>query len=235
MGALGVIDQLLRDRRALLDRIEKEADLSQIARALIATIIVSGAVFGAALGLHCGGLQILFAAVKLPLVVLLTAALCTPVLSALRYVIEGHTRFRRDIALVLASLALGSLVIAALTPVVMLAVSWEVSYHALILLTVGCCAVGGLVGLSLFVAGTREISGGARALTLLVVLMFVGLVGAQMTWTMRPYLVRPQHVLSGEVPFVRSLEGSFLESVNTSTWSAMGVYSRSDEDLEVWP
>lgn len=231
MGALAVIDQLLRDRRGLLDRIESENDLVGIARAMILTIIVSAAVFGASLGLHCGGIQVVYALIKLPLVILLTAALATPALSALRSVVEGHTQVRRDIALVLSSLALGSLVIAALAPIIMLAVGWDVDYHTLILLTVGCCAVGGLVGLSLFISGTRETALSSRVLILSVALLVVGLVGAQMTWTMRPYLVRPQHVEIGNVPFLRSLEGSFLDSVNTSSKSAMGIYAPDEAPL----
>lgn len=234
VGTLALIDQLLRDRRGLLDRIEADHDLAGVARAMILTIIVSAAVFGASLGLHCGGLQVVYALIKLPLVILLTAALATPALSALRSVVEGHTQIRRDIALVLSSLALGSLVIAALAPIVMLAVGWNVSYHTLILLTVGCCAVGGLVGLSLFISGTRETVLSSRVLILSVVLLVVGLVGAQMTWTMRPYLVRPQHVAMGEIPFLRSLEGSFLDSVNTSTRSAMGIYSSEESAMDIY-
>jgi hypothetical protein len=156
--------------------------------------------------------------------------------------VEGHTHIRRDFALVLSSLALGSLVIAALAPIIMLAVGWHVDYHTLILLTVGCCAIGGLVGLSLFISGTRETPFTSRVLILSVVLLVFGLVGAQMSWTLRPYLVRPQHVATRSIPFVRSLEGSFLDSVSTSSRSAMGIYSPEvapttaplETEREVW-
>jgi hypothetical protein len=203
-----------------------------MARAMIVTIVASAAVFGAALGMYRGGVQIAFAALKLPLVILLTAGLCAPALSALRHVVEGRTEVRRDLALVLASLALGSLVIAALAPVIMLAVSWGVGYHALILLTVVCCAIGGAVGLSLFVSGTREIARGSRLLISAVLLVLVGLVGSQMTWTLRPYLVRPR---TEDVPFLRHIEGGFLDAVATSSSSALGVYSRSEAPLGPGP
>lgn len=220
-GALVLVDQLLRDRAGLLARIEAEADLVGVARAMIVTIIACAAVFGAALGLYRGGAQIAFAAVKLPLVILLTAGLCTPALTALRHAVEGHSSLRRDLALVLSSLALGSLVIAALAPVIMLAVSWGARYHALILLTVSCCAVGGAVGLSLFVSGTRGLARGARVLITAAALVLVGLVGSQMTWTLRPYLVRPR---TEDVPFLRQVEGSFLDAVSASSRSAAGIY-----------
>ena len=227
-GTMVLIDQLLRDRRGLRARIEAGEGLDQVARAMICTIIVAAMVFGAALGLFRGGVQIVFAALKMPLVILLTAALTTPALSALRVVVDGHAQFRRDLALVLSSLALGSLVLAALAPIVMLAVSWHADYHALILVTVGCCAIGGAVGLSFFIAGTRDLAAGSRVLIVSLVLVVVALVGAQMSWTLRPYLVRPR---TEEVVFVRSLEGSFIDAVNTSTWSAMGVYAREKAPL----
>lgn len=220
-GVLVLVDQLLRDRAGLLARIEAGVDLVGVARAMIVTIIACAAVFGAALGLNRGGAQIAFAAIKLPLVILLTAGLCAPAVTALRHVVEGHSSIRRDLALVLSSLALGSLVIAALAPVVMLAVSWGAGYHALILLAVGCCAVGGAVGLSLFVSGTKGIAAGSRVLIMATALVLVGLVGSQMTWTLRPYLVRPR---TEHVPFLRQVEGGFLDSVSTSSWSAAGVY-----------
>lgn len=227
-GSFSAIEQLLRDRSALLARIEASDDLAALARTMIITIFFSAAIFGASLGLFRGGVQIAYAGVKLPLVILLTAAFATPTLSALRHVVEGQTDVRRDLALVLCSLALGSLIIAALAPVVLLAISWGVGYHGLVLIVVGCCAVGGAVGLSLFIRGTTNASLGSRALVVGIVFLVVGLVGVQMTWTMRPYVVRPR---TEQVPIVRSLEGSFLDSVTTSLRSSMGVYSRERAPL----
>jgi hypothetical protein len=218
-----VIDQLLRDRKGLLARIDSGEDLAGLARTMILTIIASAFVFGAALGLLRGGTQIAFAAVKLPVVILLTAGLCTPLLCALRHVVVGHSEVRKDLALVLSSLALGSLVIAALAPIIMLAVSRGAGYHGLILLTVGCCVVGGVVGLSFFISGTKELAGGHRLLVVSITLLFVALVGIQMTWTFRPYLVRPR---TEDVPLIRELEGSFFESVIVSVPSSFGVYRR---------
>lgn len=227
-ATLATIDQLLRDRRGLLERLDRGDDLAGLARTMILAIVVCAGVFGAALGLYRGGVQILYAAVKLPLVVLLTAAICTPALSALRRVAEGETTLRKDLALVLSSLALGSLVLAALAPLVTLAASWGISYHGLVLLTVVCCAAAGVVGLGLFFSGTRSGTWGSRAVVAGTLLLLVAAVGVQMTWTLRPYVVRPR---TEEVPFVRALEGGFLDSVGTSFDSARGIYHRSRAPL----
>jgi hypothetical protein len=119
---------------------------------------------------------------------------------------------------------------AATAPVVLLAVCWEASYHQVILVVVACCALSGVAGLSLFVRALRPLPWGGRALVGAAILTIVALVGAQMTWTLRPYVVRPR---TEAVPFVRALEGSFIESVTLSTDSARGVYHRELLDREL--
>jgi len=217
------VDQLLRDRKALLARIEGGHDLLEIARVMLVTIVVSSMSFGAAVGFYRGGEQIVYAALKFPLVLLFTAALCAPAFSALQKVVSGHTNVRADLALTLSSLALGSLFMAALAPVLLLAIMFEVDYHPLTLLTVACCSIGGVTGVSLFVRGVRGDTLPRRLVTGAALFLVVALVGTQMSWTLRPYLVRPR---TEEVPFVRELEGSFLEAVGRSVLSSFEIYGR---------
>lgn len=227
-GLLGTVDQLLRDRLGLLERIDGERDLAGLARAAILTIAVGAGAFGAALGFSRGGLQVLFAGVKLPLVILLTAAISTPALVAVRRVTVGRGSMPSALALVLSSLARGSLVLAALAPLVVLAASWGASYHQMVLIAVACCAVGGAVGLRLFLSRLGGERPGARAVIGAAILLVVALVGTQMTWTLRPYVVRPR---TEDLPFVRALEGSFVDAVVTSADSARGVYHRPEAPL----
>jgi hypothetical protein len=48
-----------------------------------------------------------------------------------------------------------------------------------------------------------------------------------MTWSFRPFFVRPQ----SEVAFLRPIEGSFAGSVSTSVDSARGIYRRPSAPL----
>lgn len=218
-----ISDELLRDRGAFVARIESGAATALTAKTLLATIFVGGAIFGAVVGANRGGLQILFAAIKIPLVVLLTAMLVTPVFSTLRIATNGRTDIRRDTLLILASLALGSLVLAALSPVVLLCMKWQMRYHNLTLVVVGCCAVGGLAGVGVFIRGLRSREGSGRGWVFLSVAAAFLIVGAQASWTLRPYLLRPR---TPDVVFVRALEGSFVESIGTSLDSMRGSYRR---------
>jgi hypothetical protein len=225
-GALGVVDLLLRDRAAFHAHLERSTELASIARALLLTVIAGCAVFGAAMGANRGGLQLLYAAVKLPLVVLLTAGVCGPALTGLLRSVKAESTFTRDLLLVLSALALGSTVLAALAPIVVLAELAGTGYHELILLIVCCCGLGGAAGLSLFIKGLRRREG--TTLAMVLALGLFALVGTQMAWTLRPYVLRPR---TPEVPFVRAIEGGFLDAVNRSIDSARGIYRRDSAPM----
>jgi len=217
------VDQLLRDSQGVLRRIQEGKDLAILAKAMILTVAVGAGVFGASMGTFRGGLQIPYAAIKLPLVFLLTLAICAPALSALNHALGRPFDLRRDVALVLVAIARTSLLLAAEAPLVLLAVRLKMSYHAVVLLVVLCCAIAGMSGIVLFVRGLYGVGTKGLATVALGLLGVFCLVGTQMSWTLRPYLLRPR---TPEVVFVRAIESSFFEAVFISTRSWQGVYDR---------
>lgn len=217
----GPLDELLRDRAGLIERIERGEDLQKIARTMLVTSLACTAAFGAALGFFRGGAQIAYAAIKLPLVILLTTAVCAPLYTALKASLRQPANIIKDIALLLSSLALASIVTASLTPLLLFAIFQEIDYHQLILTSVALCGFGGACGFLLFTRGIQRQMDRAHRLVYITFMGVMAVVSMQLTWVMRPFFVRPQ---TDDVPFVRSLEGSFFESVATSVNSARGVY-----------
>lgn len=222
-GALATIDVLLRDRGAMLARIRQDQGLTDLVRTMLITIAVSSAVFGAAVGMYRGGLQIAYAAIKFPLVMLLTAAIAAPCLTAFNAAMDRPHALRQDLALVLLALGFGSLLLVAQAPLLVLGALMEADYHSFILLTFGCAALGGLGSLIVLARGVRGQSRRHARRVALAVVGVLAVVGAQMAWTLRPYVVRPR---TEEVPFVRQIEGNLLEAVTTSSRSARGLYHR---------
>ncbi|MEL6181443.1 MAG: hypothetical protein AAFS10_20970 [Myxococcota bacterium] len=222
-GALGIIDELLHDRQTLVRRLDHTQGLVHIARAMLLTVIVCAVAFGASMGFYRGGIQILYAAIKMPLAILLTAAICAPVYSALKLALEQRTSLVADFALILSSLALACLVIMSLAPLLLMAALQTIDYHRFIMLAVGLCALGGTMGYTLFFRGMhRQVSCEInRRIIAITVLLVLGLVSSQMLWITRPFVVRPKTV---ETPFLRPLEGSFMDAVQRSFDSARGVY-----------
>lgn len=218
----GTLDALLTDLRGLVDRTiaaEPEAQAATV-RALLLSILAGMAAFGAAVGMTRGGVQILYAAVKLPLVVLLMAAVATPALTGLGAALGRPANLRHDLVRVLATLGRGSLVLAALAPIMLIATCIRLDYHRSVMLLVMCCAVAGAASLPLLLGSLWSERRGRLSLIGAMSLLVV-LGGTQISWLFRPYIVRPQTV---EVPFLRGLDGTFAGSLGVTQRSARGLY-----------
>jgi hypothetical protein len=226
--SIGMIDLLLRDREAMLARIRTGTDVAGIMRTMVATIAVTMAIVGAALGSYRGGVQIAYAAVKLPVVLLGTAALSAPALSAIGAALGRRSRLAADLALVMAALAFGSLLLVACTPLIMLGRSVDLDYHRMILAMVAMFAVAGGAALRMICRGVAlEAEPGWRTAVAGLCVVF-SLVGGQLSWALRPYLVRPR---APEAPFLREVESSLFDSVAGSVRSARGIYVRDAAPL----
>lgn len=224
MIATSSIDLLLRDRERMLARL-RAGDLAPVLRTMIVTIVVAMTIVGAALGSYRGGVQIGYAAVKLPIVLLGTAVLSAPALTAIGAALGRRPRLAEDLALVLSALAFGALLLAACTPLLLLARAVDLSYHRMILAVVAMFALAGLASLRMIVhaVGLEPARGNTAAVAGLCIVF--AMVGAQLSWALRPYLVRPR---APEVPFVRALEGSLFDSIAGASRSARGIYLREE-------
>jgi hypothetical protein len=214
------VDELLKKPALVARAIEAESDLAARTRTYVKVLIAGTATFGAALGFHRGGAQVLYAAVKLPLVTLVTLAVVAPLLHLLNRALERPANMARDVSTLAAALARGALVLAAETPLIWAGHAIGAAYHRMILITVLACAVAGAVSfwfLWRVLSSTRQ----SRWLVALVVLTTIGIVGAQASWLFRPYLVRPR---AAGVVFMHPLEGSFSEALGDSIASARGRY-----------
>lgn len=227
-ASLGLVDQLLRDRGAILARIDRGHDLTGLARTMLVTIAVATALVGASLGSYRGGIQIAYGAIKVPLVLLLTAALCAPTLTAINLALGRPASLPRDLARFLAALGFGSLVLLAEAPLLLLARSIELDYHRTTLLMVMCFGVAGIASVTMLATALRRTAEANAGAVLVTMLTVFALVGGQMAWTLRPYLVRPR---TPDVPFVRDLEGSLFDAILDTARSAQGDYRRDSAPL----
>lgn len=227
-GPFAVIDQLLRDRESILARIIAGKDLAATMRVMVATIAACMAIVGAALGSYRGGVQIGYAAIKLPLVLLGTAALSAPALTAIGAAAGRRVRLTADLVLVISALAFGALLLTACTPLFLLCIAMKREYHDMILVTVSLFSLAGIAALRMIVQGVRlEAAQSPRGCTSAVLGLCIvfALVGGQFSWALRPYLVRPR---APEVVFVRDVEGSLFDAITTTFDSARGHFERDE-------
>jgi hypothetical protein len=215
------IDQLLRDRRGMAARVRAAStgDVVAITRAMLATIVVCMAIVGAALGSYRGGVQIAYAALKLPIVIVGTAALSAPALTAIGAALGRPARLAHDLALVVVALAFGSLLLVACTPLLLLAHSLDVGYHATILLLVAMFAIAGVAALRVIGgAVSADAAAPGRVSAVLALCVVFAIVGGQLSWALRPYLVRPAS-REDAIAFVHPLEGSLVDAISDTIHS----------------
>ncbi len=215
---MSLIEQLLRDRAGVTARI-KAGD--RVIPLMLATIAIAMAVVGAALGSYRGGVQIAYAAIKLPMVLIGTAVLSAPALTAIGTALGRPSRLSVDLALVVTALAFGALLLVSCTPLILVGRALAVPYHRFILAVVGMFAIAGMASLRMIVRAT-----GLTAAVAGLCVVFA-LVCGQLAWALRPYLVRPR----AEVEFLRPVEGSLVDSISEALDSARGVYRRPSAPL----
>jgi hypothetical protein len=129
---------------------------------------------------------------------------------------------------ILCSTAMGSLVLAALLPVMISLIALHASYHTVALALAGCGGAAALAGTWMFL---KTLDGRASGLLPVGVFALVAaLITVQMGWTFRPYLVRPR---SPDVVFMRALDEDLgpFGAVLSSFDSARGFYTRTEAPL----
>ncbi len=217
-----ILSALLRDPAEIADRCDRPEGLRDLALTSVGCLAVGAAVFGGVLGSFRGGAQIAFSALKLPVALFATLVVCVPAFHALVVGFGGRKSFSGVAALTLAAAARAALVLLACAPVLWLAVDRGLGYHASVMTAVLMYLTSGLAALGII---WRGLEGSWRALATAATcgIVFFGVLG-QTAWMLRPFFGRPSQ---DSVPFVRAREGTFADSVFTSSKSAVGIYGRS--------
>jgi hypothetical protein len=187
-------------------------------RQMLASSAVSLSVYGAIVGLAHSLPQALSSAIKLPVLFLLTLAICLPTLYLFNLVWGGRLAAMQVAALALATLTVSSAMTVAFVPIALFFQLTARNYPFFVLLNVSILTLSGWVGLSFLVQGTRYLnrSHGDEApvaqvnMRLLYAwLLLYAFVGTQLGWTLRPFFGTPGF------PFIlfRPLESNFYAGV----------------------
>jgi hypothetical protein len=202
-GWWGTLGQLLRDPAAALESLGQDSKRGSVL--LLLAALACGVAYGAAAGLYQGGSQVAVTAIKAPLIVGASVALCLPslfVFAGLGGVVLGARRLRLVVCGLLGFLGL---LLAALLPINWL---FSVSSRSLGFLVIlhGLVWVVALWFGGAFLHRVIPEPGARSGLALWVIL--VGVVSLQVATVMRPVLAR-----APGAPLVERSRLSFLEHV----------------------
>ena len=187
------------------------------------------ALYGAALGLWRGGEQALYAALKLPLVLVVTWLLTAPLVALLVWLLGRRASFVEVAAASLAPLASAALLLASLAPVAALfslalpppTPDARTEHNLLFLLHTALVAAAGVAGVARARAWIGRGLGARRAV--LAARLWVGasaLVGGEVAWALRPFVASVYE----PVAFLRptALDGNVYEFIVIEIFPHLG-------------
>lgn len=208
-GKFAVVGAILKSQGAVLRDLNGSRSLGGYLGSLALVTLLFSAAYGAILGMHQPGLQTLFAAAKLPIVILGSALLCTPTFYVFNSILGSKLSYPQTLAAVLFLAACAALVLLAFAPIAWFFTVSTRGVDFLRLLHLGVFVIAAGYGFRALNAGRRylnyvdstqtPIHAGFLALWFLILLF----VAVQMAWYFRPL------ILPG--PFHTGERGLFLE------------------------
>src|SRR5204862_5854393 len=185
-------------------------------------ILMGAGVYGATLGLWRGPLQAFYTAIKFPLVIFLTCLGNGAINGMLAQILGSGLSFRQTAVAILMSFAIAAIILAGFAPLTLFvwfnAPSLEsksaILGHSVMLLThVFVIALAGVIANRRLLGLLRKMSGSDKVARAVLFSWLAGnlFLGAQIAWTLRPFIGSPRLVIE----FLRSdpLRGNFYEAV----------------------
>ena len=213
---------VIRDPVAL-GRSDAHRALQEHGPILLVIAVVSAAIFGGVVGTYRGGLQLLYASLKLPLLWVVPVLVTLPAVRAFHRVCGIGVTYGQVALAVLLGCARSALLLAVASPALWLMFSVRIDYHWAVLGLCGSVLAAGITGLAT-VARILPGTGTGKFLSNALAGLAVGVVVAQSGWVLRPFVVRPR----AEVAFLRPVESNVFASTLASWRSAHGRYDGWD-------
>jgi hypothetical protein len=232
-----VIERFLRDREGIWRQIRQEYGLNALIGQMLISSTAALGCYGLVMGSSHSLWQSLASAFKLPVLFLLTLAICLPTLYLFNLLCGGRLSARQALALVLSAITVTAALTLAFAPITLFFMVTAQSYPFFILLNTAILILTGSVGLSFLISGMRSMNAQALAepdrpaeppelleqllptpapqprpvsMNLLTIwVLLYGFVGTQLAWTLRPFHGDPS------MPFIlfRPVESNFYIGV----------------------
>ncbi|MGA5304402.1 hypothetical protein ACPCHT_31120 [Nucisporomicrobium flavum] len=157
-SGLLVIERILRDRQSIWQQVVEDRSLSKLTGQMMVSSMIALACYGAVLGSFHSVLMALTSAVKLPLLFLVTLAICLPTLYLFNLVFGARLSVRQSLALVMVALTVTAMLALAFAPIALFFLITAPDYSFFKLLNVVILALSALVGLRFLTGGMRVLN-----------------------------------------------------------------------------
>jgi hypothetical protein len=159
-AGLLVIERILRDRDSIWTQIGDERGLGRLIRDMLVSSTLALACYGAVLGAFSDHalLQSPISAIKLPLLFLVTLAICLPTLYLFNLVFGARLRVKQALALVMVAITVMSMLAFAFAPISLFFLITANQYSFYKMLNVAILTLAAIVGLRFLTAGMAALN-----------------------------------------------------------------------------
>lgn len=157
-SGLLVIERILRDRHGVWQQVVEDRGLTRLTGQMMLSSVIALGCYGAVLGSFHSVLMALTSAVKLPLLFLVTLAICLPTLYLFNLVFGARLSVRQSLALVMVALTVTAMLALAFAPISLFFLITAPDYSFFKLLNVAILALSALVGLRFLTGGMRVLN-----------------------------------------------------------------------------
>ena len=157
-SGLLVIERILRDRQGIWQQVVEDRGLPKLSVQMLTSTVIALACYGAVLGSFHSVWMALTSAVKLPLLFLVTLAICLPTLYLFNLVFGARLSVRQSLALVMVALTVTAMLALAFAPISLFFLIAAPDYGFFKLLNVAILGLSALVGLKFLTGGMRVLN-----------------------------------------------------------------------------
>lgn len=150
---LSTVETVLKKRGQLFANIHDSRNINAYFIDLQIAIFLFAFIYGASMGLFSGGLQILFSAIKIPLLLFMTLYICVPTFYVLDSLMGGAISLRQMLIVLLAGFTIMATILLAFLPVTIFFLLTTSDYNFVVILNVIVFGVGGIGALVYFLQG----------------------------------------------------------------------------------
>lgn len=190
--SLQFLDYILRAQTAIFEQIYKRRDLPRMIASMAILSVLLSASYGVAMGLNHSLLQAVSSAIKLPLLFLLTALICTPSLYTFNIMLGQRFRFQQIAALVTSTLGATSILLISLAPIALFFNFTTQNYSFLVLMHVAIFGLCGLYGVQYLHRGCSylvfRMEQPLNRWLLKIWILLYAIVGMQLSWRLSPFV-----------------------------------------------
>ncbi len=150
---LGTVESVLKNRSQLFANIHDNRNTKSYFIDFQVAIFLFAFIYGASMGFYSGGIQVLYTAMKIPLLLFLTLYICIPTFYVLDSLLGGALSFRQMLLILLAGFTIMATILLAFLPVSLFFLLTTADYAFVVILNVAVFALGGFGAVIYFLQG----------------------------------------------------------------------------------